>query len=56
MYTPLTLSNLDFLNRDLALLYPRTNVKSIDFAKTIKKAAKCFLLDCYVKYSFLTVR
>ncbi len=30
------LSNLDLLNRDLVLLYPRTNVKSIDFAKTIK--------------------
>lgn len=30
------LSNLDLLNRDLALLYPRTNVKSVDFAKTIK--------------------
>ena len=30
------LSNLDLLNRDLVLLYPRINVKSIDFAKTIK--------------------
>lgn len=30
------LSNLDLLNRDLVLLYPRTNVKSIDFSKTIK--------------------
>nr|DAT80655.1 MAG TPA: hypothetical protein [Caudoviricetes sp.] len=30
------LSNLDLLNRDLVLLYPRTNVKSIDFAKIIK--------------------
>ena len=30
------LSNLDLLNRDLVLLYPRTNVKSIDFAKAIK--------------------
>lgn len=30
------LSNLDLLNRDLVLLYPRTNVKSVDFAKTIK--------------------
>lgn len=30
------LSNLDLLNRDLVLLHPRTNVKSIDFAKTIK--------------------
>ena len=29
------LSNLDLLNRDLVLLHPRTNVKSIDFAKTI---------------------
>lgn len=38
------LSNLDLLNRDLILLYPRTNVKSIDFAKTIK----IFKIRCYI--------